>query len=276
MLFIVSALHCEARPFIEYFSLKKDSGSLPFDTFSSDDCCLIISGIGRVRSAMAVASLLSGKTGLNEMALLNIGICGSADSKKQVGEAFFINQVVDTQTGRKYFPDCIVKTLLKESDLHTFDAPVSKATQTVTSLVDMEGAGFCQAASMFLSTHQFGCVKIVSDHLSADIPSKSFVEELIRDNLKQITELFDGYKSLIKSLLAHPLTKEELTILAQVMKHLKLTDYQRSLLKNDYMAFRVRTGRDISIVHDLLRSEPPTSKDQSKRAFNELRSTLVK
>lgn len=68
MLYFVMANQDDARPVINYFSLKKDIALCPFPVFTSDEDCvtLCLSGEGRGNTAAATAYLLTrfGRSGL--------------------------------------------------------------------------------------------------------------------------------------------------------------------------------------------------------------------
>src|SRR5690348_6346061 len=78
---IVVALHSEAKPLIEYYYLKKIcSETLPFPVFSNKDRSihLVVSGIGKIKTAAATTFLhcLTGNKSFS--CFLNIGISGSS------------------------------------------------------------------------------------------------------------------------------------------------------------------------------------------------------
>ena len=56
----VSALHCEAKPVIDYYRLKKSHDDNAFDLYRGDDMLCIISGVGKIASAAACAWIASG------------------------------------------------------------------------------------------------------------------------------------------------------------------------------------------------------------------------
>lgn len=53
MIFIVTALMLEAAPIIDYFKLKKDMTIHPYSVYKGSDIALIVSGVGKLKSAMA-------------------------------------------------------------------------------------------------------------------------------------------------------------------------------------------------------------------------------
>ncbi|MCB0340373.1 MAG: hypothetical protein KDD53_12250, partial [Bdellovibrionales bacterium] len=59
MIAIVTALHCEAKPIIDHFGLKKDAQSHQFEVFLSDEYLLLISGVGKIKAAIGTTYLLA-------------------------------------------------------------------------------------------------------------------------------------------------------------------------------------------------------------------------
>ena len=55
-------------------------------------------------------------------------------------------------------------------------------------IVDMESAGFFQAASLFLPVHSIHCIKVVSDHLDTSRKSTNDIEELINNRVSEISK----------------------------------------------------------------------------------------
>lgn len=118
MLYLVTALPCEAKPLIEYFKLTKMTHiHLPFPVFvnKSNDIYLVISGIGKVKAAIATTflySLASDQTGC----FLNIGIAGSLEY--QIGDCVIANKVTEFSTQRHWYP---YVSLLKKNKTNRFN-----------------------------------------------------------------------------------------------------------------------------------------------------------
>ena len=59
MLIWVSALHCEAKPVIDFYRLKKSHEDNAFDLYRGDGMACIISGTGKIASSAACALLIT-------------------------------------------------------------------------------------------------------------------------------------------------------------------------------------------------------------------------
>ena len=53
--FIFVALPCEAKPLIQSWSLKKNSEHKPFSIYENQDFVVVVSGVGKLAMAAAVA-----------------------------------------------------------------------------------------------------------------------------------------------------------------------------------------------------------------------------
>ncbi|VAW81640.1 hypothetical protein MNBD_GAMMA12-712 [hydrothermal vent metagenome] len=57
MIFIVTALDCEARPLIQHYKLRRCQQFKPFPLYTGDDIRLVVSGIGAVNAMLATAMM---------------------------------------------------------------------------------------------------------------------------------------------------------------------------------------------------------------------------
>ena len=174
---IVCAYLKEAKPLIKYFNLKKSNNK--FNIYENENISLIISGQGKLNSAVATTYLLSTR---NIQNIINFGIAGSSEFK--IGEIFLINKIND-----KYFPDILYSHPFSESEIICFDEVVSSGNY---KLVDMESEGFFKACVKFLKSHQIHLIKLVSDNLVCFRPSDEFMENLINPHLQNIEKFINN------------------------------------------------------------------------------------
>ena len=213
MVGIVCSYFKEAKPLIKYFNLKKTNDK--FSIYENEKIFLIISGQGKINSAIATTYLLSTN---NISHIINFGIAGSSEYK--IGEIFLVNKIND-----RYFPDILVPHKFRESEIICFDEVV---TEGKYKLVDMESEGFFKAASKFLKSHQIHLIKIVSDNLICFRPSDEFMNNLISPHLKSIKEFIDSLKE----------SKEvDLSIVDKIAKKYDLSFSQKIQLKDRIMYY---------------------------------------
>ena len=102
MLIWVAALHCEAKPVIDFYRLKKSHDDNAFDYYRGDDMACIVSGTGKIASAAACAWIASRNRQAASIAWINLGIAGAAEH--DIGALFSLNQVIDGDDGKRYYP----------------------------------------------------------------------------------------------------------------------------------------------------------------------------
>src|SRR5690554_1763627 len=109
MILIITALMIEAAPLIEHFRLRRDMSIHEFPVYRNADIALIVSGVGKVRSAIAATYLLSicntkynkdienvnDDSCIKDHTLVNIGFCGASETQYEIGSLILINKVID-------------------------------------------------------------------------------------------------------------------------------------------------------------------------------------
>lgn len=189
LLNIVVALSCEARPLLSHYRLKKISRikQLPVYQNQEKTIFLIESGIGKIKSAAATAFLQAFTSNQQYTCYLNIGIAGA--KTHELGEALLINRIQEGETQKKWFPRPFSIPGLSSTTLLTVNHAQKDYPQD--GMVDMEGSGYFQTASQFVSQEQVQLLKIVSDNhyeQQTNVKPKK-VELLIEKNLDIIDQV---------------------------------------------------------------------------------------
>ena len=102
MLIWVCALHCEAKPVIDFYALKKSHDDKAFDLYRGDDMACVISGTGKVASSAACAWIAARAGNDTSLAWINLGTAGAA--RHDLGTIFSLHQIIDADDGRRYYP----------------------------------------------------------------------------------------------------------------------------------------------------------------------------
>ena len=207
---IVSAFYKEVEPIIKHYKQKKEN--TPFEIFKNDKIIIIISGIGKINSAIATTYLLSN---YEIDFCINFGIVGS--SKFKVGEIFLINKI-----NQNLYPDILYPHPFKETFIECFD---EIKTNGEFNLVDMESEAFFKAATKFIPLEHIFIIKIVSDNLVCFRPDSNFMNNLISPHLPNITSFIDKLK-LDKT----PLF--DTNYLENLSQTYRLSKSQKEILKN--------------------------------------------
>lgn len=185
MLIWVSALHCEAKPVIDYYRLKKSHDHNAFDLYRGDDMLCIISGVGKIASAAACAWIAARYDHEASIAWINLGVAGSG--QHAIGAAFSLNQVIDADSGQRHYPVPCAGSLLPGSACLTLSQPGEDYRED--TLFDMEASGFMYSALRFSSAELTQCIKIVSDNREHKTgKNRQRVSDLIHQNIETIDQ----------------------------------------------------------------------------------------
>ncbi len=192
MILFVVALKDEAKPLVEFFKLQHQPAIKEFKVYQRDELVLIISGVGKIKSAVATTYIINKFQDIQ--AVINFGICGCGDLHINTGEILLANKIVDETTGKNYFSDISFKHTFREFPIHTFDKPVMGAAIRPIG-VDMEASGFFEGCLKFVPASKIFSVKIVSDHLDKNEIDPLFVVELIRKHVKEIESFVSSFRT---------------------------------------------------------------------------------
>lgn len=249
MIFLVTALRSEARPFIDALRMRKRVDVPAFEIFTTDDFALILSGIGKIKSATATTFLLSRSDAFPPAAILNIGVAAASREKGAIGDAFQINKITDESTNRCFFPDLLVGGEFLESDLITVDRPVCNDMHG--TLADMEASGFFQAASVFVPLHRIQIVKILSDFTDPTALSADLISRLVESKRDAVLS-FAGRVASQPPETISPLSPEEASLIERLCERFHLTAAQSHHLRETAVACKIRSGKDLTCLAEFL------------------------
>jgi adenosylhomocysteine nucleosidase len=257
---------CEARPIIAEFAMKGDPGTGPWRVFASANARLIVSGVGKLRSALATQALATQRVA--ESAILNVGCCGARDPERfAIGDAALIHQIRDHGSGRTHYPDLLAAHRFAESAIETWDRGVRQEDELASPLVDMEAFGFYEAASLHWPTHKIGVLKVVSDHLAPERCQPTTVEQLLKSRVAE----FAGYgRGLLELPMSSrpPLDAALAEHLAAVADQLRLSATQRQQLRDATIACAVRNPAGLAALRPA--EERPRNKHQRAQLLGAL------
>ncbi|EMY11936.1 phosphorylase domain protein [Leptospira weilii str. Ecochallenge] len=164
MIFISAALFPEAKPLIETLGLKILRDKTPFPIYRNEKYILVVSGAGKIFSAMSVVFLLNEfkNSVVDSSWILNFGICGAPKESFKIGESFLIHKIKDEGSSKSVYPDILFKSPIPESVLLTVDKPVfrNEISELPNTLVDMEAFGFFKLRENSFLRIKFGLLKL--------------------------------------------------------------------------------------------------------------------
>ena len=193
MLIWVCALHCEAKPVIDYYRLQKQSGARPFDTYEGDNMACVVSGMGKLAAAAATTSIAEKLNHRGSLAWINLGVAGAANTA--LGSVFLLNKCIDSETQIPLYPAIIGRPEMPTRSCITVSKPAEDFRQNF--LYDMEASGFFQAAQYYSSGELVHSIKVVSDNESEKTgKNRQQTSSLIADNMDTISKQAEQLSNL--------------------------------------------------------------------------------
>ena len=187
IVFIFTALDCEAKPLVKLFDLKKDSSHDYFPIYKNEKIVLTVTGVGKVAMAGAVAYTLAVFPGNEVPVLVNIGIAGH--KVQEIGTLCMAMKITDGDTARRFYPSLSGGHWPVTSDLKTTSQPC--VHYDPDCLYDMEASAFYEMSVRFSTSELIHCFKVVSDNENSSIEKiqPKVVTEWITSQTNEIEQL---------------------------------------------------------------------------------------
>ena len=276
MILMVVALMLEAGPLAAGLELKKDPAVHAYPVYQGAGIRMAVSGVGKMKSAMAATFLLAGRPAAAQDILLNIGFCGANGSAHEPGSLLAVHKVTDLDTGRDYYPDVFWGRSLPAATLLCAARPVQDRLPPEYAncdlFVDMESAGIMEAAARFLDADQVALLKIISDDLQPQILDKTVLRQHMQRQMPQVRQIVDELRHLFPGG-ADPLPAPETAALDQLAGQIRLTVAMRRILDQDVRRAKTR-GIDAARILSAALTGPVAGKPEGKRIFEQLRIQL--
>lgn len=180
MIYIFTAIYPEAKALISLFDLKKESVNGKYQQYidNKNQIRLIIMGAGSMAAAISVSHICTKYNICNQDRVLLIGTCGIFSTKYYQNNIYICNKIIEAETGKTFYPDVLYRhdflesailtlSMLYVKDKENFDNYPYIADYMINTkemLIDMEAAGFYQAAIHYVGTEQIIILKVVSDN----------------------------------------------------------------------------------------------------------------
>jgi len=270
MVFIITALLVEATPIIQYFKLKKDMNIHAYQVYRNSEMALIISGVGKIKSAMAAMYLCSVYHADKQDILMNIGFCGTNNIKYQPGDMLIINKVTDMDTGYDYYPDIYYSADIPQENIRCYSTPVLSKDHTNEKMIvcDMESAGIMEAAKKITYAHNVIILKIISDYLTPENLDKGLLQNYIRKQLPKIEDIIHEVKQMNRSLNEISL-KDEKEALDALSEKLKFSESMKQMLLKKIKKAKLQGLNPLNILESSMNMEV-NSKTEGKKIFEQI------
>lgn len=273
MIYISTAMYIEAQEIIKRLGLKRDNSINKFEVFKNDEVTLIITGVGKVKSAVSLTYLLSRQEITQNDLYINFGVCGTKDKQIEQGEVFLCSKITDNDTKFTYYSDLLFNHPFKEGSIETF-SKVANEGESDELLVDMEASSLYQAASVFFKPHQIIFIKVISDYLCIENIDKDFVLKVVEKNIHRVIEWINYIKdNFIKS--RQVLTQAEEELIKKVSENLKMS----ATMENEFrqlMIYHKLLDNDITELIDIYLKIECKSKNEGKMHLAELKRRIIK
>lgn len=184
MLIWLCALHCEAKPVIDYYHLHKSASHTGFDLYHSKDIACVVSGMGDLNMATALGWAASRFIN-SAPCWINLGVAGHQSLEK--GSLVIADRVSRQDNPHSIYP----APLLKHPFLtgHIISQSQEQTNYHPTALFDMEAYAFVNGCSRFTALELCSCVKIISDNAeNPPVRDKRAISELIAQHMPNISE----------------------------------------------------------------------------------------
>jgi len=191
---IMFALNCEAKPWVDFYRLKK-SVDRPFTVYTKPDLDveIVITGIGA--SAMSTAvGWIAGRADSRKRVWLNLGIAGHLD--RPIGEPVRVHSYIDASDLRHNYSPLVATWGGDSEALLSVNAPTNSFPDA--AMVDMEGLAFYRSASMFSSPELIESIKVISDNQEHSVESLNAtkITQLMGAHLTMVNRFADSLKAL--------------------------------------------------------------------------------
>lgn len=286
MIYLFTALYCEAHIFIKQFHLEKNPENTRFQEFynKTEGILLTITGVGEIAAAAAVAGICSKYKPKEDDMLLNIGTCARREGNAGV---FVCNKLIEQATGKTFYPDILYRHNFGEEAIITGMLPWNDeknipGVPIVISgkyLYDMEAAAVYQAGAYFFGPHQMVFLKIVSDSGTA----KNVSEKQVVNLMESCQDIFFSFLKQL-SLTAGKKNREEYCfhqeedpVIEKLSADMHCSKVMKDLLKQ-HIRYLALSGADYaSVIQDMYRegSLPCKDKREGKLRFEELKRRLL-
>lgn len=278
MIYIFTALHCEAHIFIKQYKLVKNQEHTWFQEFYNETAGirLVIAGVGEIAAAAAVSSICSLYRPARDDLLLNVGICAHATKNDGI---FLGSKIIESATGKSFYPDMLYRHNFCEGTIVTGMLPWNGENPAPSQeLYDMEAAAVYQAGIHFFGPHQMLFLKIVSDNGTAKEVSRERVAHLMEQYQNRIFDYIGRLAAITQTSCFH---KNELHQAQEKLVETFCTDLHCSKAMRDSMQQSIRyltlSGIDyVSVIRKMYDQKllPCKDKREGKLRFEEFKRRL--
>ena len=189
MLIWVCALHCEAKPLIDSYRLKKLGHPNTFDCYQNADVSCIVSGMGSINMAAATAWSASHFSDNGSSAWINLGIAGH--QYLDIGTTILASQVRQVDQDACIYPVPLPRILMTRMPVESQQKENYQYSDKF--VYDQEAFAFLKTASRFSPLELCQSIKVISDNdHTPPTRNKNQISELIAEAIPGIKSFADA------------------------------------------------------------------------------------
>lgn len=269
MIYVVTALYQEAHGFIRELELKKNTAYAPFEVFDNESAGirLVVTGVGEIAAAAAVAAVCARDGADAADFLINIGCCAAAEgadsccepadrdmdsgygeaNAAQIGDLYVCHKITEQATGKTFYPDILYRHPWKERELVTGMQPLQRAAAHGV-LYDMEAAAVYQAGIRFFSPDRMLFLKVVSDFGIAgqERMTAEALTGLLEQHVKEVAAFLTNLREAAdeeETLRNDGILQEDEAVLERLFAALHCSQTMRASARQ-YITYAALTGYD--------------------------------
>lgn len=182
---LVFALYIEAQNFIKNINAEKIETFKNLQIFESEKYLILITWTWKISCSFWLTYIF---LKYQIFSAINIWIAWSKNLS--IWDIFMIDEILDNDSNKKYFPDIIWNPKFLRWSLRT----VSKLEAIWEEIIDMEWSSFFEISNKFLDVDKIILIKIISDNLTQKKLDENFIEKLIEKSSKNILEFIEKIK----------------------------------------------------------------------------------
>ncbi len=301
MIYLFTALYCEAHIFIRHFRLAKNPENTWFQEFYNEAAGirLTVTGVGEIAAAAAVGAICASYQPSREDVLLNVGLCAHTAGRDGI---YLCNRITEWTTGKTFYPDILYRHDFREAAIMTGMNPWDgeeggkdggekgrgekdggEGAEMISdipadALYDMEAAAIYQAGSRFFGPHQMMFLKVVSDNGAAKEVSEKQAEHLMETYRERIMDYIGQLHEITHTDedRENHMRQEEEALLKKLCADLHCSKAMSDSVRQ-YLRYLTLEGREYdSAIRDMYEKEllPCKDKREGKLRFEELKRRL--
>ncbi|MDO4690101.1 MAG: spore photoproduct lyase [Fusobacterium sp.] len=279
MIYIVAALYIEAKPLIDKYNLKKENSSPKFQIFSNEKIKLIISGVGRIKSSIALSQLSTNINIRGEDFIINLGFCASTSDKDSLADILMPNKILNAYSSQCFYPEMLYKHDFLEGTLICYDEIQYSIHKKFKErfYIDMESIGFFEAASYYFKREKIIILKIVSDILSYTKKERKFID---LNNSNFLLRAYERIFIFIEKLINFSQENEqnfnllEENFIKKIRQNLKLSDTMYYEFLN-LLRYLKLSKRDIFKFLKIYENIEIKNKLEGKKHFEDIKKRII-